>query len=80
MRKSLGCITALVFIVAFTPALHAQAPTDHPEIRKAIEALKQTKQDLEHVSHDYAGHRVLAVRHVDDALRELDECLKAEEK
>lgn len=48
----------------------------HPEIREAIEALRRAKAHMEHAAHDFGGHRVEAIRATDDALHQLEECLK----
>jgi hypothetical protein len=54
----------------------AAAPADHPEIREAIESLRRAKDHLEHAKHDYQGHRAEAVRATDEAIRQLEICLK----
>jgi hypothetical protein len=48
----------------------------HPEIREAIASLRRAKQHLEHAAHDFGGHRVEAVRATDEAIHQLEECLK----
>ena len=48
----------------------------HPEIRDAIEALHRAKAHLEHAAHDFGGHRVEAIRAIDEANRQLEICLK----
>ena len=48
----------------------------HPKIREAIEALRAAKGDLEHAAHDFGGHRVEAIRSIDEAMRQLETCLK----
>ncbi len=47
----------------------------HPEIRRAIRALENAKNDLEHASHDFGGHRVKAIGHLDAAISELHQAL-----
>ena len=48
----------------------------HPEIREAIASLRRAKQHLEHAAHDFGGHRVEAIRATDEAIHQLEECLK----
>ena len=48
----------------------------HPEIREAIESLRRAKGHMEHAAHDFGGHRVEAIRATDEAIRQLQECLR----
>jgi hypothetical protein len=48
----------------------------HPEIASAMNHLREAKQNLEHAAHDFGGHRVEALKHVNEAL---EECRKAME-
>jgi len=54
----------------------AATPADHPEIRDALAALRRAKEHLQHAAHDYQGHRVEAIRATDEAIRQLEICLK----
>ena len=59
------------------PAPAAPAPPErHPRIREALAALHASKEDLEHAAHDFGGHRVEAIRAIDEAIRQLEICLK----
>jgi hypothetical protein len=60
------------------PATPAEAtPAEpHPEIREALGALRRAKAHLEHAAHDFGGHRVDALRATDEAIRQLEICLK----
>ena len=86
---SLVALVALVFALAFPvaspaappapkpqPAVPAAAPADHPEIRDAIASLRRAREHLNHAAHDYQGHRVDAIRAIDDAINQLQICLK----
>ena len=55
-----------------TPAV----PADHPEIHAAIDSLRHAREHLEHAAHDFGGHRVEAIRAIDDAINQLQVCLK----
>jgi len=48
----------------------------HPEIREAIASLRRAKAHLEHAAHDFGGHRVEALKATDEAIRQLQDCLK----
>jgi hypothetical protein len=48
----------------------------HPQIREALAALHRAKEHMEHAAHDFGGHRVEALRATDDAIRQLEVCLK----
>jgi hypothetical protein len=58
-----------------TPA--AATPAEpHPQIREALEALRRAKAHMEHAAHDFGGHRVEALKATDEAIRQLELCLK----
>lgn len=53
------------------------AKEPHPEIRAAIRQLEGAKAGLQkYGAHDFGGHRVKAIGHIDQALAELREALK----
>jgi len=57
-------------------AAAAPAAEPHPEIHEALAALRRAKEHMEHAAHDFGGHRVEALRATDDAIRQLEICLK----
>lgn len=62
---------------AAKPAPAAPVPPErHPKIREAIAALRSSREDLEHASHDFGGHRVDAMHSIDEAIKQLEICLK----
>ena len=66
-------------IPAAAPQPHAApapAAAPHPEIRDAIAALRNAREHLNHAAHDFGGHRVEAIRAIDDAIHQLQDCLK----
>jgi hypothetical protein len=68
---------AAVALAAPEPtALPAALPEPHPEIREAIASLRRAKDHLEDAEHDFGGHRVQAIRAIDESLRQLQDCLK----
>lgn len=60
------------------PAVPAAAtPAEpHPQIREALGALRRAKEHMEHAAHDFGGHRVEALKATDEAIRQLEICLK----
>ena len=70
---------AAAAVPAATPqpaAAPAAAPEPHPEIREALQALRGAKAHMEHAAHDFGGHRVEALKATDEAIRQLEVCLK----
>lgn len=58
-----------------TPA--AATPAEpHPQIHEAIAALRHAKEHMEHAAHDFGGHRVEALKATEEAIRQLEICLK----
>lgn len=51
-------------------------PEEHPQIRAALAALRDSKAHLEHAAHDFGGHRVDAIKAIDEAIRQLEICLQ----
>ena len=52
----------------------------HPEIDAAIVHLREAKQNLEHAAHDFGGHRVNVLKHVNEALEECRLALETDKK
>ncbi len=57
-----------------TPAASAAEP--HPQIREALAALRRAKEYMEHAAHDFGGHRVEAIEATNQAIKQLELCLK----
>jgi hypothetical protein len=51
-------------------------PEKHPQIHEALESLRNSKEHLEHAAHDFGGHRVEAIKAIDEAIRQLEIRLK----
>jgi hypothetical protein len=71
MMSALGVMALMLALTAPSPAFER-----HPEIRAAMEALRNAKQHLEHASHDFGGHRVDAIRAIEEAHHQLEACLE----
>ena len=52
----------------------------HPEIDAAMTHLNEAKRNLELAKHDFAGHRLSALKHVNEALEECRQALEVHEK
>jgi hypothetical protein len=65
-------------VLALMLVMSVGAPAEgrHPEIHAAIESLRNAKAHLEAASHDYQGHRVDAIHAIDEAIHQLDICMK----
>lgn len=57
------------------PAEAAAMPERHPHIDEALEAMRSAKHHLETAEHDFHGHRVKAIEHLDRAIREAEICM-----
>jgi hypothetical protein len=71
-------IAAACSVLALMLVMSVGAPAEgrHPEIHAAIESLRNAKAHLEAASHDYQGHRVDAIHAIDEAIHQLDICMK----
>lgn len=52
----------------------------HPEMRAAIEHLREAKNNLERANHDFGGHRAKALGHVNEALEECERAMSFDKK
>ncbi len=52
----------------------------HPEIRRAIRALRNARQALQSGAHDFGGHRSKALEEVNQALKECNEALNYDKR
>jgi hypothetical protein len=48
----------------------------HPEIAAALEAMHNARHHLDDAAHDFHGHRVKAIEHLDQAIHEADICMQ----
>lgn len=84
----LGLITPVTMMAAQPPAGPAPAPAyapapppeGHPHIRAAIRELREAKHELETAAHDFGGHRKEAIEAIDNAIKQLQECLEYDKK
>jgi hypothetical protein len=88
-RRTLNLIAATALAVAMmlptsataSPAGRKAHPTPSPqqahlELRNAINALQAAREHLNEASHDFGGHRADALRAINEAMRQLQLCMK----
>ena len=51
-------------------------PQGHPEIHAALDALRNARAHIHDAAHDFHGHRVEALRAVDNAIHQLEICMQ----
>ena len=71
-------VPAAVPAAAAAPAPAAASPAmpPHPEIAAALEAMHNAHHHLEDAAHDFHGHRLEAIKHLDAAIHEADICMQ----
>lgn len=71
-------IMSSLAVIALMLTLSSPSPAAgrHPQIHAAINALRNAKIHLEEAKHDFGGHRVDAIRAIDEAQRQLEICLQ----
>lgn len=75
-EASVASVLALAGLSMASTAARAEGRERHPSIRRAIEALRAARNDLEHADHDFGGHRVEAMQAIDRALEQLQVALR----
>jgi hypothetical protein len=73
-RRLMTSFTLIALMVALSSPLPAAGR--HPEIEDAIRALARAKDHLQRADHDFHGHRVDAIRAIDEADHQLRICLQ----
>jgi hypothetical protein len=53
----------------------AAVPERHPHIDEALESMRAAKHHLETADHDFDGHRVKAIEHLNAAIHEAEICM-----
>jgi len=64
-----------VAAAAPVPPAAAAMPERHPHIDEALEAMRAAKHHLESAEHDFDGHRVKSIEHLDRAIHEAEICM-----
>ena len=81
-REALRGLAAVAGTVGALALLNgvASAKERHPHIHKAIEELREARKELKEADHDFGGHREMALRATDEAIKQLEEALKYDKK
>lgn len=66
---------ALPAVAPVPAAAPAATPAPHPHIDEALEAMRNAKHHLETADHDFGGHRVKAIEHLNAAIHEAEVCI-----
>ncbi len=74
MAKAAPAMVAAGVVLAATGS--TKAAEKHPKIHQAMDALRDARAELKDAAHDFGGHRVKAIKLIDDTLEELKEALK----
>jgi hypothetical protein len=71
-------IMSSLALVALMLALSSPSPAfeKHPQIEDALRALHAAKDHLNAAAHDFGGHRVDAIRAIDEADHQLRICMQ----
>ena len=73
-KAPVAAVPAVVAVPA-VPAVAAAMPERHPHIDEALESMRAAKHHLESADHDFDGHRVKAIEHLDQAIHEAEVCM-----
>ncbi len=74
MRIATVILLALMITLSTVSVLPASPQRDVPaEVESARHALQSAHKDLEHAGGEWGGHRVAAMKHIEEGLRELGE-------
>jgi hypothetical protein len=74
MRIAAVLLLALMIGVPASSVFPEPQGRDVPaEVDSARQALRNARNDLEHAGGQWGGHRVAAMKHIDEALTELNE-------
>jgi hypothetical protein len=73
-RLVIGVIAVLLCSVLMisNPQVAQASPENQPEMRAAMDHLRQAQRNLESASHDKGGHRAKALEHVRQAIAEVE--------
>lgn len=60
------------------PAAPVATPEKHPHIDEALEHMHAAKHELETAAHDFKGHRVKSIEHLNQAIEQAEMCMKVD--
>jgi hypothetical protein len=50
-----------------------QPAARHPELRRALREMREAREHLKNAAHDFGGHRVVAIKALDEAIRQVEQ-------
>jgi len=65
---------AVPVVAAAPPPAAAPAMPPHPRVHDALEEMRHAKEHMEHAEGEFHGHRVKAIEHLNQAIREAEIC------
>lgn len=71
MRFVTGLIMGVVLTIGGTTLMAQPERAMHPRIARAINALRDARDYMEHAPHDFGGHKADAIRATDEAIKQL---------
>lgn len=72
MKFVTGLIFGVLLTIGATTLMAQSERAMHPRIARAINALRDAREYMEHAPHDFGGHRADAIRATDEAIRQLN--------
>jgi len=72
MRFLSGIVLGLLLSAGIWTLAAQNERAMHPRIARAIEALRDAREYMEHAPHDFGGHKADAIRATDEAIRQLN--------
>lgn len=80
MRFITGLILGVVLTIGGSTLMAQPERALHPRIARAINALRDARDYMEHAPHDFGGHKADAIRATDEAIRQLNFALAYRER
>lgn len=72
MKFVTGLILGVLLTIGGTTLMAQPERAMHPRIARAINALRDARDYMEHAPHDFGGHKAEAIRATDEAIRQLN--------
>lgn len=77
MKIAALLLLALMIVMPTAPLLSDPPQRDVPgAVNNARERLQNARNDLDHAGGEWGGHRLAAIKHIDQAINELNEAEK----
>ncbi len=80
MRFVTGLILGVLLTIGGSTLMAQPERALHPRIARAIAALRDARDYMEHAPHDFGGHKADAIRATDEAIKQLNFALAYRER